>query len=72
MKKTYRIVVDCAACAAKMEDATRKTPGVASAVVNFMTQKMTVDFQEGASPAQVMPQVLKNCRRVEDECEIEF
>ena len=70
MKKTYKIEVDCANCANKMELATKKTPGVADAAVNFMTQKMTVEFAEGQDPAVVMKQVLKNCKKVEDDCEI--
>ena len=70
MKKTYKIEVDCANCANKMEQATKKTPGVADAVVNFMTQKMTVEFVEGQDPTVVMKQVLKNCKKVEDDCEI--
>lgn len=70
MKKTYKIDVDCANCANKMETAACKTPGVASAVVNFMTLKMTVNFEEGADPRQVMQDVLANCKRVESDCEI--
>ena len=70
MKKIYKIEVDCANCANKMEQATKKTPGVADAVVNFMTQKMTVEFVDGQDPAAVMKQVLKNCKKVEDDCEI--
>ena len=70
MKKTYKIEVDCANCANKMEQAAKKTPGVADAVVNFMTQKMIVEFAEGQEPAAVMKQVLKNCKKVEDDCEI--
>ena len=50
MKKTYQIEVDCANCANLMEEATKKTEGVADAVVNFMTQKMTVEFAEGQDP----------------------
>lgn len=67
MKKTYGIEVDCANCAAKMEDAANKT-----ATVSFMTQKMKVEFDEGADEKAVMKQVLKNCRKVEDDCEIFF
>ena len=48
MKKTYKIEVDCAACAAKMEEAARKTAGVKEATVAFMPQKMKVEFEEGA------------------------
>ena len=70
MKKTYKIEVDCANCAQKMEDATKKTPGVVNAVVNFMTQKMEVEFAEGSDEKTVMKAVLKNCRKVEDDCEI--
>ena len=66
MKKTYKIEVDCANCANLMEDATRKTAGVASATVNFMTQKMTVGFEEEADPASVMKQVASACKKVED------
>ena len=70
MKKTYSIEVDCANCANLMEQATRKIPGIASATVNFMTQKMTVEFADGADPKTVMQAVLKACRRVEPDCEI--
>ena len=72
MKKTYKIDVDCANCAGKMEEAAKKTPGVKDAVVNFMMLKMIVEFEEGAQPADVMKQVLKNCRRVESDCDIEL
>lgn len=70
MKKTYKIDVDCANCANKMEEATKKTEGVKDAVVNFMTLKMTVEFEDGADPKSVMQQVVKNCKIVEDDCEI--
>ncbi len=70
MKKTYKIEVDCANCANLMEDAARKTDGVASAVVNFMTQKMSVEFVEGQNPQSVMEAVRKACKKVEPDCEI--
>lgn len=72
MKKTYKIEVDCANCANKMEEAANKTEGVKKAVVNFMTLKMNVEFEEGADPKVVMPKVLDNCKIVEDDCEIFF
>lgn len=72
MKKTYKIEVDCANCANLMEDATRKTPGVAAATVNFMTQKMNVEFEEDKDPKEVMKAVLKACKKVEPDCEIEL
>lgn len=70
MKKTYKIEVDCANCANLMEEAARKTDGVNSATVNFMTQKMIVDFVEGEEPKNVMQEVLKACKKVEPDCEI--
>ena len=72
MRKTYKIEVDCANCAAKMEEAAGKVTGVAHASVNFMTLKMALEFEEGADPGAVMPEVLKACRRVESDCEIFF
>ena len=72
MKKSYKIEVDCANCANLMEEAARKTDGVASATVNFMTQKMIVEFAEGADAKQVMQDVLKACKKVEPDCEIEL
>lgn len=70
MKKTYKIEVDCAACALKMEDAAKKVEGVQDATVSFMTQKMKVDFAEGADDKAVMERVLKACKKVEPDCEI--
>ncbi len=72
MKKTYSIEVDCANCANLMEEAAKKTPGVASAVVNFMTQKMIVEFEDGQDAKAVMKEVLKACKKVEPDCEIEL
>lgn len=72
MKKVYKIEVDCANCANKMELAASKTPGVLSVTVSFMTQKMTVEFEEGADEKAVMKAVLKSCRKVESDCEIYF
>ncbi len=72
MKKTYKIEVDCANCANKMEQATKNTAGVKDANVNVMALKMTVEFEEGADVKSVMKTVLDNCRKVEDDCEIYF
>lgn len=72
MKKTYAIEVDCANCANLMEAATNKTAGVKSATVNFMTQKMIVEFEDDAEPKKVMKQVFKACRKIEPDCEIDF
>ena len=72
MKKTYKIEVDCANCANLMEQAAKKVAGVAGCTVNYMALKMIVTFSEGANPTEVMPNVLKACRKVEPDCEIEF
>lgn len=72
MKKTYKIEVDCANCANKMEIATKTVAGVKDANVNFMTQKMTVEFEDGQDDSAVMKAVLKACKKVEDDCEIEL
>lgn len=70
MKKTYKIEVDCANCANKMEQAAKNTAGVKDAIVNFMMLKMIVEFEDGQDPKAVMKEVLKNCKKVEDDCEI--
>lgn len=70
MKKTYKIEVDCANCANKMEEAAKRTAGVKDATVNFMMLKMNVEFEDGQDPKAVMKEVLRNCKKVEDDCEI--
>lgn len=70
MKKSYKIDVDCANCANKMEDAANNTEGVKKAVVNFMLLKMNVEFEDGADPKSVMQAVRSNCKKVEEDCEI--
>ena len=70
MKKTYKIEVDCANCANKMEQAANKINGVKNAVVNFMALKLTVEFEDGADKEAVMSDMIKACKRVESDCEI--
>ncbi len=70
MKKSYKIEVDCANCANLMEEEAKRTNGVKNAVVNFMAQKMEVEFSDNADPENVMLQVLNNCKKVEEDCEI--
>ena len=70
MKKSYKIEVDCANCANKMEQAAQKTEGVKNATVNFIMLKMNVEFEEGQDPKTVMQAVRANCKKVEDDCEI--
>ena len=70
MRKSYKIDVDCANCANKMEAAANETAGVKNAVVNFMTLKMQVEFEDGADAREVMARVAENCKRVDADCEI--
>ena len=70
MKKTFKLIdLDCANCAAKMETAIKKLPGVADASVSFMTQKMTIDA-DSAQFDDIMKQVVKTCKKVVPDCEI--
>jgi len=72
MKKTYMIDVDCANCAAKMEQAANTVEGVVTASVNYMALKMSVEFAEGADVKKVMGEILKKCRKIEPDCEIYY
>ena len=68
MKKTFKLIdLDCANCAAKMEDAVKKLPGVTGATVSFLTQKMTIEADDVDA---VMKDVVKVCRKVEPDCEV--
>lgn len=70
MTKRFKLIdLDCANCAAKMETAIKKLPGVADASVSFMTQKMTIDA-DSAQFDDIMKQVVKTCKKVEPDCEI--
>lgn len=70
MKKTYKIEVDCAICAGKMEEAAKKTEGVKDAAVSFLTQKMKVEFEDNADVNQTMKAVTAACKKAESDCEI--
>ena len=70
MKKTFSLIdLDCANCAAKMEQAIRKIDGVTSASVSFMTQKMTIEGEDALFD-QIVSQAVKACKKVEPDCEI--
>ena len=70
MKKHFKLRdLDCANCAAKMEDAIRKLPGVNSATVSFMTQKLTLEADD-ARFDQIVKEAVKACKKVEPDCEI--
>ena len=70
MKKKYKIEVDCANCANKMEIAANKIDGIKEASVNFMALKMLVEFEEGCDEKAVMKQVQKACRKIDDDAEV--
>ena len=70
MTKTYKIDVDCPNCANKMECAVRKTAGIANASINFMAQKVVVEFEDGADPSAVMEAARKSCKRIDRDFEI--
>lgn len=72
MKKSYKIEVDCPSCANKMEIEAKNTDGVRDCSINFMMLKMKVTFEDGADEKEVMENVLKNCRKIEKDCEIYF
>ena len=69
MQKKFKLEVDCANCAAKMEEAAKKVAGVNSVTVSFMSQKMLVDAQDDRFDA-VMRDIVKACKKVEPDCEI--
>ena len=71
MKKKFKLQdLDCANCAAKMEEAIKKIPGVNDAAVSFMTQKMTVETADDAAFDDIMKQVVSVCAKVEPDCKI--
>ena len=70
MKKTYKIEVDCAACAEKMQEAIKNTEGVKDAAVSFMTLKCKVEFEDGVDPYAVIKTARDNCKKIEDDMEI--
>ena len=70
MKKTYKLIdLDCANCAAKMEDAIKKIDVVTDASVSFMTQKMTIEGDD-ARFDEIVKQAVKVCRKVEPDCQV--
>ena len=72
MKKTYKIEVDCANCANKVEQEANKIAGIKSATVNFMALKMIIDFEDNADINSVLKEVKERCKKIEDEFEIYY
>lgn len=72
MKKQFKMVdLDCANCAAKMEEAVGKIPGVQSVTISFLTQKMTIEADEDQFE-QIMKQAVKACKKVDADCQIQL
>ena len=69
MKKRYKFEVDCANCAAKVEEAVKKIDGVNDASVNFMAQKMTIDADD-ARFDEILKEVAAVAKKVEPDCEL--
>ena len=67
MKKIYKVEVDCANCAAKMEQAIKKVSGINNATLNCMTQKLILDFEDGQNIDSVMQEVYKLCKKIESD-----
>lgn len=70
MTKKYNVEVDCANCAAKMEAACQKIEGVEKLTINFMTQKMTVEFADGQDPSALLKTIEKTCKKVDRDFEL--
>ncbi len=71
MKRKYKITVDCANCAAKMENAVKKLEGVTDASISFLGQKLMIEASEERFDS-LMKEVVRTCKRVEPDCEIEL
>ena len=72
MKKRFKLTdLDCAHCAAKMEDAINKLDGVHEAKINFLAQKMTVDAEDERFD-EIMQEIVKVCHKVEPDCVIQL
>lgn len=70
MKKTFEMIdLDCAHCAAKMENAIRKLDGVTAVSVNFLAQKLTLEAEDGQFNALVK-QAVQICKKIEPDCDI--
>ena len=70
MKKTFKLIdLDCANCAAKMEDAIRRIDGVTAVTVSFMTQKLTLEAEDSRFDA-ILKEAVRVCKKIEPDCQI--
>ena len=71
MKKTFKLIdLDCANCAAKMEDAIRRIDGVTAVTVSFMTQKLTLEAEDSRFDA-ILKEAVRVCKKIEPDCQIQ-
>lgn len=71
MKKVFKLEdLDCALCAEKMQEGVKKIKGVKDASVSFISQKMTIDFEDNINEKEVMDEVVKVCKKIEPDCTI--
>ena len=71
MKKKFKVEnLDCAHCAAKMEEAIKKIPGVEDAVMNFMMQKLTLEISDNADMNDILDKAQEAISKVSIVCEI--
>ena len=70
MKKTFKLIdLDCANCAAKMEDAIRRIDGVTAVTVSFITQKLTLEAEDSRFDA-ILKEAVRVCKKIEPDCQI--
>ncbi len=69
MKKKFKVEVDCANCAAKMEAAVNKIEGVKEATISFMTQRLIIEADDNRFD-EIVQEAVKACKKVEPDCEI--
>lgn len=72
MKKTYKIEVDCANCANKMEDAIRKIKGIKDVSINFLTMKLKVEYENNVDIEKINKEIISTCKKVEPDCELDL
>lgn len=71
MRKTYKIEVDCPTCATKLENCAQNTTGVTKCTVNLMTQKLMIQ-SEGRDPQEIIEEIAKKMKKIDDDVVIEF
>lgn len=70
MKKIYKIEVDCANCANKMEEVIKKIDGIKEVSINFLTMKLKVEYEDNVDIKKVNKEIISSCKKVEPDCEL--